>query len=76
MNRSPEEKLAAVSTETKQARDIRTRWSWVEAEVWTDRMLTALEQGVKGGHFFAEQGLFSLCAAHGSVRQSLSKVTH
>jgi RNA-directed DNA polymerase len=26
--------------------------------------------------FFAEQGLFSLCAAHASVRQSLSKVTH
>jgi RNA-directed DNA polymerase len=53
MNRSPEDKLAAVSTETKQARDIRARWSWVEPEVWTDRMLTALEQGVKGGQWFS-----------------------
>jgi len=25
------------------------RWSWVERSVWTTRMLTALEQGVKGG---------------------------
>jgi RNA-directed DNA polymerase len=29
--------------------DIRGRWSWVEPDVWTDRMLTALEQGVRGG---------------------------
>src|ERR1700691_6129494 len=53
MNRSPEDELAAVSAETKQARDIRARWSWVEPEVWTDRMLTALEQGVKGGKWFS-----------------------
>src|SRR5262245_21806774 len=25
------------------------RWSWVEPLVWTERMLTALEEGVKGG---------------------------
>jgi RNA-directed DNA polymerase len=24
-------------------------WTWVEAEVWTDRMLAALENGVTGG---------------------------
>lgn len=28
--------------------DVRSRWEWTEASVWTDRMLTALEQGVKG----------------------------
>jgi RNA-directed DNA polymerase len=27
----------------------RLRWWWVEPTVWTDRMLTALENGVKGG---------------------------
>src|SRR5271170_2794784 len=53
MDRRTEEGLAAVSAETKQARDIRARWSWVEPEVWTDRMLTALEQGVKGGQWFS-----------------------
>ena len=28
-------------------------WSWVEASVWTDRMLTALGNGVKGGQWFS-----------------------
>ncbi len=27
----------------------RDRWDWVEASVWTERMLEALERGVKGG---------------------------
>jgi RNA-directed DNA polymerase len=29
--------------------EVRLRWSWTERAVWTDRMLTALDQGVKGG---------------------------
>jgi RNA-directed DNA polymerase len=29
------------------------RWHWVEPTVWTERMLTALEQGVKGGKWFS-----------------------
>ena len=29
------------------------RWSWTESTVWTDRMLTALENGVKGGKWFS-----------------------
>jgi RNA-directed DNA polymerase len=28
-------------------------WSWIEAEVWTDRMLSALVNGVKGGKWFS-----------------------
>ena len=28
-------------------------WSWVEASVWTDRMLLALENGVKGGVWYS-----------------------
>ena len=28
-------------------------WSWVEAEVWTERMLSALGNGVKGGKWYA-----------------------
>lgn len=43
----------AVPTEAKQDGDIRLRWSWVEHSVWTERMLTALEQGVKGGVWFS-----------------------
>ena len=37
----------------KQEGDIRARWAWVEAGVWTERMLKALEEGVKGGVWFA-----------------------
>ena len=36
-----------------QAGDVRLRWSWAERRVWTERMLTALEQGVKGGIWFS-----------------------
>jgi RNA-directed DNA polymerase len=28
-------------------------WSWVEATVWTDRMVSALENGVKGGVWYS-----------------------
>jgi len=34
------------------ARDTRD-WSWVEASVWTDRMLSALDNGVKGGVWYS-----------------------
>jgi RNA-directed DNA polymerase len=30
-----------------------SRWTWVEPAVWTPRMLTALEAGVKGGKWFS-----------------------
>jgi hypothetical protein len=53
-------------------------WSWTEPTVWTQRMLTALETGVKGGKadqtrwpiaYFAGLGLYSLEDAHALVRQ-------
>jgi len=44
---------AAVSNETKQAGEVRARWSWTEPAVWTERMLTALEKGVNGGKWFS-----------------------
>lgn len=31
----------------------RARWSWVEPMVWTDRMLAALDNGVKGGRWYS-----------------------
>lgn len=37
----------------KQAGQTTGRWHWVEPAVWTNRMLTALEEGVKGGVWFA-----------------------
>jgi RNA-directed DNA polymerase len=71
MDRRTEDELAAVSTATKQARDTRARWNWVEPEVWTDRMLTALEQGVKGGQWFS---LMDKVYSVGNLRQAFRSV--
>ena len=51
-NRDEEIRPAAVP-EAKQAGEVRARWAWAEPCVWTERMLTALEEGVKGGVWFS-----------------------
>lgn len=38
---------------TMPAGEIALRWKWVERSVWTDRMLMALEQGIKGGRWYS-----------------------
>ena len=52
-DRPTEEQPAGVSETTTQAGDIRARWAWAEPSVWTERMLTALEKGVKGGKWYS-----------------------
>lgn len=37
----------------KQVGEVEARWAWTEPAVWTERMLTALEEGVKGGIWFS-----------------------
>src|SRR5882672_9978439 len=37
----------------KQGREVTPQWAWTEASVWTERMLAALERGVKGGKWFS-----------------------
>ena len=37
----------------KQTGEARGRWSWAEPSVWTERMLRALEEGVKGGKWYS-----------------------
>ena len=44
-----EEPPDAVPETAKPAGEIRDRWAWVEPRVWTKRMLTTLETGVRGG---------------------------
>jgi len=41
-----------VPARAKQGAEARD-WSWVEASVWTDRMVSALENGVKGGRWYS-----------------------
>jgi len=54
MTRHSENQPATVPFPAKQVGETTApRWGWVEPSVWTDRMLTALEDGVKGGKWFS-----------------------
>ena len=55
----------------KPAGEIRARWAWVEAGVWTERMLTALEQGVIGGKWHS---LIDKVYALPNLRQAFARV--
>jgi len=52
-DRESEATPAGVPARAIQAGDTQDRWSWVEPSVWTERMLTALEAGVKGGKWYS-----------------------
>lgn len=58
-------------TGAKQAGEVHTRWAWTEHTVWTDRMLTALERGVKGGTWFS---LIDKVYSPGNLRSAFRKV--
>jgi len=56
MGTHEEEHPAVVSERAKQAGETearRERWAWAEPSVWTDPMLAALENGVRGGKWFS-----------------------
>jgi RNA-directed DNA polymerase len=53
MSKSTENQPAAVSERAIRAGKTRDPRFWVEPTVWTERMLAALEQGVKGGKWFS-----------------------
>jgi RNA-directed DNA polymerase len=53
MTEPTETKPEAVPERATRDGDILFRWNWVELRVWTERMLTALESGVKGGKWFS-----------------------
>ena len=76
MSKATENKPVAVSEKTIRSGELLGLMLQVEPTVWTERMLTALIQGVKGGKwnaFFAAQGLYSLQAAHVAACQSSSR---
>lgn len=71
MNWTVESPPTKVPATAKQVGDVRARWAWTEPAVWTDCMLTALENGVKGGVWFSLMdkvySLRNLMAAYGKV---------
>ena len=53
MKAIPNEGKPAAVPKAKRVGDTEDRWDWVERAVWTERMLKALETGVKGGVWFS-----------------------
>jgi len=53
MTKELEQELVAVPATATRARETLLRWGWAEPTVWTERMLTALDAGVKGGRWFS-----------------------
>jgi RNA-directed DNA polymerase len=53
MAKTTETQPVAVLARAIRAGETPRRWLWVEPTVWTERMLAALEQGVKGGKWFS-----------------------
>jgi RNA-directed DNA polymerase len=52
----PEQSSTGSAEEAKRGAETlraRSNWAWVEAEVWTERMLSALENGVTGGKWYS-----------------------
>ena len=53
MTDKPKEEKPATVPEAKQVGETQGRWEWAEPTVWTERMLSALERGVKGGKWYS-----------------------
>ena len=53
MSRSSDSKPSSVLTARQGGEAQHPHWVWAERAVWTERMLTALETGVKGGVWFS-----------------------
>jgi len=71
MDSTTEDRPAGVPETATQAGEIRVRWAWVEPSVWTERMLTALEEGVKGGKWYS---LMDKVYALSNLRAAFRKV--
>src|SRR5258708_312668 len=53
MSRSTENQPESVPERAMRAGETLFPWSWAEPTVWTERMLAALREGVKGGKWFS-----------------------
>ena len=71
MRDSPTEPQPTAVPQAKQVGEARARWAWAEPSVWTERMLTALEQGVRGGVWFS---LIDKVYAPGDLAAATAKV--
>jgi RNA-directed DNA polymerase len=61
----------AVPSRARRAGETADRWSWVEPQVWTERMLAALDEGVKGGTWYS---LIDKLHPESTLRTAFAKV--
>ena len=66
-----ERRPAIVPARDKQAGEAQRRRAWAEPVVWTERMLTALERGVKGNRWFS---LIDKVSGDGTLELAWAKV--
>src|ERR1700683_1388186 len=71
MDKPQETPPPSVPAMAPQGGEVFDRWFWTESAVWTERMLTALEQGVKGGVWFRR---IDKVWAEGNLQASYGKV--
>jgi RNA-directed DNA polymerase len=53
MGESTSEAAEVTARSTRVASDPASGWGWVDRNIWTDRMLAALDNGVQGGKWFS-----------------------
>jgi RNA-directed DNA polymerase len=71
MDKPREQTPPRLAEKPQEGGEIRSRWEWVEPTVWTERMLAALETGVKGGKWFR---LIDKVWAQKNLARALEKV--
>ena len=71
MDRPTDPIPAPVPEGATQAGEVRARWAWADPSVWTERMLAALDRGVKGGRWFS---LIDTVYAPRPLRASFARV--
>ena len=73
---------AAVPERATRTGETPDRWSWVEPLVWTERMLTTLDKGVKGGRWYSlidkvyPEGMLGAAFARVAANRGSSGVDH
>jgi RNA-directed DNA polymerase len=71
MDTAQDHQPAIVPERATPAGAVRARWAWTAPEVWTERMLTALEQGVRGGRWHT---LIDKVSAERTLRAAFARV--
>ncbi len=66
-------KSATVAKKMPKQAEETQRWSWVEPAAWTQRMLTALQEGVKGGKWFS---LIDKVSSKANIEAAYEHVKH